>query len=71
VPSNRRKNFEDVGAIDVLLLREKLGLQRYVKQRERDPEKRRILLELAMKRICEAEQDDFIPVGYRRRRVKC
>lgn len=71
MPAQRRKAFGDDGALESLLLREKLGLQRYMKQRERDPEKRRILLELAMNRIREAEQDDFILLGYRRRKVKC
>jgi hypothetical protein len=43
---------------------------RYRKRSTRDGEKRKILMELGLKRIEEKEKDDFIPVGYRRRRVK-
>jgi hypothetical protein len=66
----RKKTFEEGGAVEMLLLREELGLSRYRKVRERDPEKRRLLLELALRKMDEAERDDYLPVGFRRRRLK-
>jgi hypothetical protein len=66
----RVKKFEDTSPVEFLLLREKLGLKRYRKTTKRDEEKRKILLELALKKIEEKEKDDFIPVGYRRRKIK-
>jgi hypothetical protein len=52
-----------------LLERERLAMGRYRKTRERDPEERRLLLELALERIRESERTDYLPVGFRRRRV--
>jgi len=43
---------------------------RYQKRSKRDEEKRKILLGLALKKIEEKEKGDFIPLGYRRRKVK-
>jgi hypothetical protein len=45
-------------------------MKRYRKRSKRDEEKRNILLELGLKKIEEKEKEDFIPVGYRRRKVK-
>lgn len=66
----RIKKYEDVSPVEFLVLRDKLGLRRYRKTAKRDEEERRILLELGLKKIEEKEKDDFIPVGYRRRRLK-
>ena len=66
----RRKKFEEVSPIDFLLLREKLGIKRYRKQVKRDTEEREILLDLAIKKIAEKEKDDFIPIGYRKRKIR-
>ncbi len=66
----RVKKYEERSPVDFLLLREKLGLKRYRKTAKRDEEKREILLELGLKKIKEKEKDDFIPLGYRRRKVK-
>ncbi|MEW6376265.1 MAG: hypothetical protein AB1502_10825 [Thermodesulfobacteriota bacterium] len=66
----RVKKFEDLSPIDFLLLREKAGLRRYRKQIARDAEEREILLDLAIKKIADKEKDDFIPAGYRRRRLR-
>ncbi len=66
----RVKKFEDVSPAEFLLLREKLGLKRYRKTMRRDEEKRKILLRLALQKIAEKEKDDFIPLGFRRRKVK-
>ena len=55
--------------LEMLLLRDRMGLGRYRKTAQRDPEKRKLLLELALKRITKAELSDYIPVGFRRRRV--
>jgi hypothetical protein len=66
----RIKKFEDVSPVEFLLLRQKLEFGRYIKTVKRDEEGRRILLELGLKKIEEKEKDDFIPLGYRRRKVK-
>ncbi len=67
----RRRRFSDESPIPRLLERERLAMGRYRKTRERDPEERRLLLELALERIREAERTDYLPVGFRRRRVVC
>jgi aminopeptidase-like protein len=66
----RRKKFEEISPGEFLLLREKLGIGRYRKTRKRDEEERKILLEIGLKKMKEKEEDDFIPIGYRTRRVK-
>jgi hypothetical protein len=66
----RVKKYEETSPLEFLLLREKLGLKRYRKTAKRDEEKRKILLDLALRKIEEKEKDDFIPLGYRRRKVK-
>ena len=66
----RVKKYEETSPVEFLLLREKLGIKRYRKTAKRDEEKRKILLELGLKKIEEKEKDDFIPLGYRRRKVK-
>ncbi len=66
----RRKKYEEGSPVEFLLLRERLGIGRYRKRSKRDEEKRKILMELGLKRIEEKEKEDFIPVGYRRRKVK-
>jgi len=66
----RLKKFEEGSPVEFLLLREKLGMKRYRKGSKRDEEKRKILLELGLKRIEEKEKDDFILLGYRKRKVK-
>jgi len=66
----RIKKYEEGSPIEFLLLREQLGMGRYRKRSKRYEEKRKLLMELALKKIEEKEKDDFIPVGYRRRKVK-
>ena len=66
----RVKKYEETSPVEFLLLREKLGIKRYRKTTKRDEEKRKILLDLGLKKIEEKEKDDFIPLGYRRRKVK-
>jgi hypothetical protein len=66
----RVKKYEETSPVEFLLLREKLGIKRYRKTAKRDEEKRRILLDLGLKKIEEEEKVDFIPLGYRRRKVK-
>jgi hypothetical protein len=62
--------YEEGSPVEFLLLRERLGMKRYRKGSKRDEEKRKILPELGLKRIEEKEKGDFIPLGYRRRKVK-
>jgi len=66
----RIKKYKDISPIEFLLQRDALGLKRYKKTVKRDPEKREILLTLGLMKIKEQEENDFIPIGYRRRRVK-
>jgi len=58
-----------MSAVETLLLRDRLGHGRHLKTARRDPEKRRLLLDLALKRIEKAERGDYTLVGPRRRRV--
>jgi len=66
----RMKKYEEVSPVEFLLLREELGLRKYIKSVKRDEEERKILLELGLKKIEEKEKDDFIPLGYRNTRIK-
>jgi len=66
----RIRKYEEGSPVEFLLLRERSGMGRYRKRSKRDDEKRKILLELGLKRIEEKEKNDFILVGYRRRKVK-
>ncbi|MCX8118801.1 MAG: hypothetical protein N3G78_12860 [Desulfobacterota bacterium] len=66
----RMRRFEERSPIDFLLLRDQRGMGRYRKRRKRDGEKREILIELGLKKISEMERDDFLPIGFRRRKVK-
>lgn len=54
----------------MLLLRDRLGLRKFKKTAKRDPEKKELLLQLALKKIERAERDNFIQVGFRKRRVR-
>jgi len=66
----RKTKFKDESPIDFLLIREGHGMGRYRKTLKRDDEKRRVLIELAIKKMEEKEKDDFIPLGTRKRRIK-
>jgi hypothetical protein len=66
-PEKRRQK---ASATEMLLLRDRLGLRRYSKTAKRDPEKRELLLKLALKKIEKAERDNYISVGFRKRRVR-
>jgi hypothetical protein len=65
----RMKKYEEVSPVEFLLLRERLGIRRYRKSVKRDEDEKRILLDLALKKIEEKEKDDFILEGYRKRKV--
>jgi hypothetical protein len=65
----RVKKYEDESPLVSLLLREKLGLKRYRKTLERDEAKKQILLQLGLQKIKEREKDNFLPLGFRRRKV--
>ena len=64
------KKIKKGSAIEMLLLRDRLGLRKYRKTAKRDPEERELLLELALKKIEKAERNNFISVGFRKRRVR-
>jgi hypothetical protein len=66
----RIKKYEERSPVEFLLLREQLGMNNYRKRLKRDKEKRKVLPELGLKRIEKKEKEDFILVGYRRRKVK-
>ena len=57
-------------SVEMLLLRDRLGYKRYRKTAKRDPEKRKLLLEMALERMAKAERDNYIVIGPRRRRVR-
>lgn len=65
----RKKKFRKDSTTDFLLIRERLGFQKYRKTSKRDPDKNKMLLELALKKIKKAERSNYISVGYRKRRV--
>ena len=65
----RVRTFEEGSPLEPLLLRQKLGMKRYRKTLQRDPEKRQILLRLGLKKIEEREKNDFLPLGFRKRKV--
>jgi hypothetical protein len=64
------KTRQQTSATEMLLLRDRLGLRKYKKTAKRDPEKKELLLQLALKKIERAERDNFIQVGFRKRRVR-
>jgi len=66
----RVKKYKNVSPIEFLSLRDRLGLKRYRKSTKREEEEKGILLRLGLKKMEEKEKDDFIPVGYRRKRLK-
>ncbi len=68
--TNRKRIFEEKSPVDARLERERLATGRYMKQMPRDPEKREILLDLAVERARKAEEGDYLRVGFRRRKVK-
>ena len=57
-------------SVEMLLLRDRLGLGRFRKTAARDPEKRKLLLELALDRMEKAEHSNYALVGSRKRRVR-
>jgi hypothetical protein len=65
----RTRKYKDISTVDFLLLRDDLGLGRYRKQRQRDKEERRILIDLALKKIKEKEENDFLLIGEKRRKL--
>ena len=68
--TERRRTFVEISPLAARLERQRLVIGRYVKSTPRDTEKRRILLDLAVERVRTAEQDDYLRVGFRKRRVK-
>ncbi|MCK4263866.1 MAG: hypothetical protein KAW19_00375 [Candidatus Aminicenantes bacterium] len=66
----KKRKYQDQSSVEFLLLRDKLGLQRYRKQMKRDKEERRILIDLGLKKILEKEDNDFILIGYKRRKLE-
>jgi hypothetical protein len=66
----RIKKYKEISPTDFLVLRERLGLRRYRKTFKRNKEEREILLELALKKMEEKEKNDFLLLGYRRRKIK-
>ena len=68
--SDARRERPIATASEMLVLRDCLGIGRRRKAIRRDPEKRALLLELALRKIERAERDNFAIVGVRRRRVQ-
>ncbi len=57
-------------SIEMLLLRDRLGFGRYRKKAGRNPEKRKLLLEMALERIEKAERSNYTVVGAHKRRFR-
>ena len=57
-------------SVEMLLLRDRLGLGRFRKKAGRNPEKRKLMLELALERIEKAERSNYTVVGARKRRFR-
>ncbi len=57
-------------AVEMLLLRDRLGLGRFRKRAARDPEKKEILLQLALEKIEKAERGNYAAAGARKRRFR-
>ena len=53
------KTRQQTSVTEMLLLRDRLGLRKFKKTAKRDPEKKELLLELALKKIKKAERDNF------------
>jgi hypothetical protein len=68
--SDVRRPLTIATSSEMLVLREALGLRRRRRTRGRDAEKRAVLLDLALRKIEKAEQDNFTIVGARQRRVR-
>ena len=67
----RKPHLQDrASAIEMLLLRDRLGYKRYWKTARRDPQERELLLALALKKIAKAEKDNYTLVGPRKRRFR-
>lgn len=57
-------------SVEIRLLRDRLGLGRFRKKAARNPEKRKLLLELALERIEKAERGNYMVLGARKRRFQ-
>jgi len=68
--STTNRTRDRASSVQMLLLRDRLGYRRYRKSTKRDPEKRKLLLELALKRIEKAERGNYELIGFRKRRVR-
>ena len=69
MPRERRRIYAETSPIETVLLRDSLGFGRYVKTQERDPEKRRLLLDLALEKARQVDRECFEKLGPRRRRM--
>jgi hypothetical protein len=68
--SPARRARSRTSSVEMLLLRDRLGYKRYRKTAKRDPEKRQLLLEMALDKIAKAERGNYTLIGPRKRRVK-
>lgn len=66
--SEATRGRKPASSVEMLILRDRLGYGRYRKKSRRDPEKRRLLLDLALEKIRKAEQTNFTLIGPRKRR---
>jgi hypothetical protein len=66
----RIKKYQEKSSLESLILRDRLGLSRYRNQNEREENKRKILLDLALKKMQSKEKEDYISLGFRRRKIR-
>jgi hypothetical protein len=65
----RRRLFAETSPIGPVLLRQELNFGHYLKRQPRNPEKSRILIELALEKARRMDNECYEKVGERRRRV--
>ena len=64
------KPYRSIPVVEFLLAREEIGAGRDRKRRPRDPEERAVLMDLALHKMEKADQNLFVSVGFRRRRIQ-
>jgi hypothetical protein len=65
----RMRRYEKATALEMLLLRDRLGLKRFRKAITRDPEERAVLLSLALNKMKKADRSRFLTLGPHRTKL--
>jgi hypothetical protein len=65
----RKRKWEEISPLEFLILRDRLGFKRYKKKIKRNPDERKMLIDLGLKKIKEMEKNNFLSLGYRKRKL--